>query len=86
MDPFIEQLASQMGIPAWLFLLVLVWSLVWKAIAFWKSARNNHPIWFIAFFIIHTMGILEILYLFLFSKMRFSPKKIASRKKPARKR
>lgn len=85
MDPLFEQLATQAGIPVWLFVVAVMWSLVWKAIVFWKSARNNHPIWFIVFFVIHTLGILEILYLFLFSKMNF-PKTKKSLRKSLRKR
>ncbi|MEK6858940.1 MAG: DUF5652 family protein [Nanoarchaeota archaeon] len=80
MDPFLEQLASQMGIPIGLLIIALIWSLVWKAIAFWKTARNNHIIWFVIFFIVHTFGILEILYLFLFSKISLDKNKTLSKK------
>jgi len=66
-----SELAQQQGIPLWLLIFIILWSLVWKALAWWKSARLGQPIWFIAFFIINTLGILEILYLFLFSKEEF---------------
>ena len=42
-----------------------VWDIVWKAIALWKSARNNHFVWFICILIINTVGILPIIYILL---------------------
>lgn len=65
-------LAAYLGIPLWLLVVVTIWSLAWMGIAMWKSARKNHMIWFIIFLLVHTMGILEILYIFIFSKMSFS--------------
>ncbi|MEM0231335.1 MAG: DUF5652 family protein [Candidatus Woesearchaeota archaeon] len=53
-----------------LLILILIWSAVWKAIALWKSARNDDLAWFIVFLIINTAGILEIIYIFLISKNR----------------
>jgi len=51
-----------------LFFLLILWSGVWKAIALWKAARNNHLGWFIALCIVNTCGILEILYIFIWGK------------------
>jgi hypothetical protein len=48
--------------------LILLWSLIWKGIALWKSARNDQRYWFVALLVINTAGILEILYLFIFAK------------------
>lgn len=47
--------------------LATVWSLVWKAIALWRAGRNGHLVWFIVMFIVNTLGILEIVYIFAFS-------------------
>ena len=55
------------------FFLLVIWSGVWKAIALWKSARNNHLGWFIALCIINTLGILEILYIYIWSKKKDNP-------------
>ena len=44
------------------------WSLVWKGIALWKAARNNDKRWFIVFLLVNTVGILELLYIYVFSK------------------
>ena len=54
----------------WLLIipLVLVWSIAWKGIALWKAGRNNDLAWFIILFIINTLGILEIMYIFAFSR------------------
>jgi hypothetical protein len=50
--------------------LVIIWSLIWKGMALWKAARNSDKIWFIILLIINTVGILEILYIFVFSKKK----------------
>jgi len=64
--------------PVWLIVAVIVWSLIWKAFALWKSARNNQKIWFIVLLVANTIGLLEILYL------RFWQKKAAARKARAK--
>jgi methionyl-tRNA synthetase len=51
-----------------LFVLLMLWATAWKGIALWKAARANSVPWFIAIFLINTLGILEILYVFVFSK------------------
>lgn len=66
---YFGELALQLGIPIWILIVILAWSLVWKLIAFWKSARKGHLIWFIVFAFVNTVGILEILYIYLFSEM-----------------
>jgi len=53
----------------YLSLPVVLWVLVWKGIALWKSARHNQKWWFIALLVINTLGLLEILYIFIFSKL-----------------
>ena len=50
-----------------LFALLVIWELVWKGLALWKAARHNQSGWFVALLIINTVGILEILYLYVFS-------------------
>lgn len=52
----------------WVFIIVVLWSIVWKGLALWKSARLGHKRWFIVLLVVNTIGILEILYLFIFSK------------------
>jgi len=55
----------------WGFGLLAIWSLFWKGLALWKSARNDERYWFIALLVINTLGILEMLYLFLFAKTKY---------------
>jgi len=54
-------------IPIWLIPLI-IWEAIWKGIALWKSGRNNQLKWFIAIFILNTVGILPIIYLKFFQK------------------
>ncbi len=51
-----------------ILLLLIIWSLIWKGLALWKSAREGSKVWFVVFLIVNTIGILEILYLYIFSK------------------
>ncbi|MEY4744255.1 MAG: hypothetical protein RL272_200 [Candidatus Parcubacteria bacterium] len=56
------------------FLLILipliVWSLVWKSLALWSSARRGEKWWFIAFMVVNTAGVLELIYLFALDQRR----------------
>lgn len=52
---------------SWLFIILAIWGLTWKGIALWKAARNQSKPWFIVLLILNTLGILEILYIFVFS-------------------
>ena len=61
--------ASYLGIDPVIIALIFIWSLVWMAIAMWKAAKKNHIAWYVIFLLVHTLGILEILYIFVFSKM-----------------
>lgn len=54
----------------WIILMIALWIIPWKGVALWKAARNNHKRWFIALLVINTLAILEILYVFVFSKKR----------------
>jgi len=47
-----------------------VWSMAWKGVALWRAGRNAHLGWFIALFIINTLGILPIIYIFAFSRKK----------------
>ncbi|HSD12656.1 MAG TPA: DUF5652 family protein [Patescibacteria group bacterium] len=47
----------------WLIIPLIVWSIAWKGVALWTSARRGQKWWFIAFLVVNTVGALEILYL-----------------------
>lgn len=50
------------------YVLFLIWSLVWKGMALWKSATKRHLVWFMSLLVINTLGILEILYIFYLNR------------------
>ena len=59
-------------VAGWMTTLIIpltIWSIVWMGLGLWKAAKNGSKPWFIALLLIHTMGILDILYIFVFSKM-----------------
>jgi len=70
-----SSLAAIFGIALPLLILLIIWSLIWKGFALWKSARLNQPIWFVVLLVVNTFGILEILYIFVLSKMSAPRKK-----------
>jgi len=55
----------------WLLIsLAVAWSMAWKGVALWRAGRNAHLVWFIVLFIVNTLGILEIIYIFAFSRKK----------------
>jgi len=51
-----------------LFFVLMLWNLFWKAWALWIAARRGEKIWFGVMLVVNTVGILEILYIYVFSK------------------
>lgn len=51
---------------------LLAWTLLWKGIALWRAAKSEQKYWYIALLILNTLGLLEILYLFKFSKHKLT--------------
>jgi hypothetical protein len=54
----------------WVIYILLAWTVVWKGIALWKSARNSHKVWFIIILVANTLSILDIIYILFFSKKK----------------
>ncbi len=77
----LNAVSSTLGVPIWLLVVVIIWSLIWKGLALWKAARKNHMAWFIALLLINTMGIFEILYIYVFSDLSDKLKKQAKKSK-----
>ncbi len=46
--------------------LAMVWTMVWKGIALWYAGKNKQKAWFVALFVLNTLGILPIVYLIWF--------------------
>lgn len=51
-----------------LFLLILVWSLVWKGLALWRAAKRGDKIWYIVMMVVNLLGLVEIIYLLVTNK------------------
>lgn len=62
--------------------LIALWIIPWKGISLWKSARRGEKWWFIALLVVNTLGVLEILYIFVFSKSKKSGSEKIVKKKP----
>lgn len=68
---------GEWGISSWVIPLA-VWSVIWTGLALWHAARRQEKWWFILFLLVHTAGILEILYLVFIAKA-FEKKKSSRR-------
>lgn len=66
----LEDIQRFVTLHPFLSLIILIWLFYWKGAALWKAAKNNQLYWFMALLIISTFGILEILYIYIFSKKR----------------
>ncbi|MFH1801425.1 MAG: DUF5652 family protein [archaeon] len=85
MADYFNALASELGVSLWLLTVILIWTAVWKLIALWKSARAGSKIWFVILALVNTVGILEILYIFVFSKMKLYQRTARTKKFTGRK-
>ncbi len=52
----------------WFLALAAAWTIPWKGVALWKAARREDRWWFVALLVVNTLGILEMLYIFIWSK------------------
>jgi hypothetical protein len=50
------------------FMALIIWDLIWKALGLWNSSKNNQLGWFVCILIFNTAGILPIIYLAFFQK------------------
>ncbi len=87
-NAYFELIAIELGISVGLFTtllyLFLAWSMTWKLLALWKAARKGSIPWFVILAIFNTVGVLPILYIFVFSHLH--QVKPVAKKKPAKKR
>jgi len=51
-----------------LFVLLFVWSLFWKGVALWKSARLSHKWWFLIILVVNSVGIVDIIYIYFIAR------------------
>lgn len=60
-----------LGTIFWTAIIVLAaLDFVLKGFALWHSGRNNQLGWFVALFILNTLGILPLIYLLFFRKKK----------------
>ena len=53
-----------------IFLLAFSLGYFLKGVALWVSARRGEKIWFVVFVVVHTLGILEAIYLLIKQKTK----------------
>lgn len=74
MNPILKQFSDSAGISLEilvpLMIIIFTWQIIWKGFALWKAANKKHLIWFIILIVfVNTLGILDILYFYVFSKI-----------------
>jgi hypothetical protein len=62
-------------------IILALWSAVWTGLALWNAARRGDKGWFVLFLIVHTCGIIELMYLLLVAKIQDNPVKASSRRR-----
>lgn len=48
--------------------VLAIWDIAWKGVALWKAAHNRDKTWFVILLIINSVGVLPILYIYLFGR------------------
>ncbi len=82
----LNTLAEQFNVSKEMLIIILIWILIWKGLALWKSARLNQPVWFFLLFIVNTLGLLEIIYLLIYSNHQVQNLKIEKLERKKRKK
>jgi len=57
-------LTNLFGSSTTIIIIALLWTLPWKGVALWKSARLGHKWWFVILLIVNTFAILDIIYIY----------------------
>src|SRR5258708_3414918 len=63
---------AALALAAPFIIIFLLWSLFWKGLALWHSARRGQYWWFVILLVVNTLGILEIIYLFGVAKLKWA--------------
>lgn len=77
LEGFMQGFGPLVGMVLVFVILLALWSIVWKGLALWKAARQGDKAWFIVMLVVNTVGILEILYIYVFSKDKSTPAPVA---------
>lgn len=76
-------LGNSRAMDQWLgggIVIVALWSSLWTGLVLWHAARREQKGWFIFFLLVHTAGILEILYLLFVTNVLASDKKSSKKR------
>jgi len=68
MEIFSQETLQFIGSHTLLFGLLFIWSLFWKGMALWKSARLSHKWWFLIVLVVNSVGIVDIIYLYFVAR------------------
>lgn len=55
-----------------LIAVTALWTLFWKGLALWNASKRGEKVWFVVLLAVNSLGILEIVYLFLVKKIKWS--------------
>lgn len=55
-----------------IIVLLALWALPWKGVALWKAAHRQEKWWFVALLVVNTLALLEIFYIFYWTKRKKS--------------
>ena len=69
---FLTQIQNLVEAKPEIFIAIMVWSLFWKGLALWRAAHKESKNWFIVLLILNTVGILEIIYLYIITREKRS--------------
>ncbi len=61
------------ALPGWIIAVVVllsIWGVIWKGIGLWHAGVDRNLLWFVLMFVLNTLGILEIVYIFAISRPR----------------
>ena len=56
----------------WLYIPILIWTLIWKGLALWFATKSDKRLWFVALLVLNTFGLIEIIYIFFIAKKKWS--------------
>jgi len=48
-----------------IIIILISWTLIWKGLAMWRAAHMEHRYWFVVLLVLNTVGILDIIYLYV---------------------
>jgi len=49
---------------------LIIWSMFWKGWALWLAGNRKEKVWFIILFLVNTIGILDIIYIYMRRKKK----------------